>query len=86
MKYENIDEINRLVKQIKKDEKELELLLSYNVSAMKIVITSDRDTVCTIGIGNYEHPYTKTANTFIEDCAQILRDKITKQKTQLEKL
>lgn len=88
MKYENAKVVNDLLKQIAKDEKELERLSSYDTTQMKIIIVSNGYTgnIATVGIGDYEHPYTKSATTFIEDCIQILRNKITKSKNELEKL
>jgi len=87
MKYENIDRVNTITKQIKKDEKELEILTSYmDGDLIRVNISHNGATIQTIVVGDSEHKYTKNAIRFIEDCIQDCRDRITSSILELEKL
>lgn len=83
MKYENIETVNKLIKQIKSDEKQLEKLSGTGLTIALIDDKSVRIDYVKLG---YEHPYHKQAQSFVDDCIQILRDKITKMKSELEEL
>lgn len=83
MKYENFEAANRLMKSIKSDEKQLEQLAGTGVTIAIIDDKSNRIDYVKIG---YQHAYGKVAETFLSDCIQILRDKISKSKSELEKL
>jgi len=87
MKYENIEQVNKLIRSIKQDEAEINKLVSgKELGTLKVVVTFESKAVQTIGVGDFEHKYTRFANIFIEDCIQNLRDRITRQKEELESL
>ena len=87
MKYENAQQATSLIKQIQKEEKELEQLSAFEDGKLKVVIVKDTTTLATVGVGkSFEHPYSNQAQVFIEDCIQIVRDRLTLLKTELEAL
>jgi hypothetical protein len=86
MKYENFKTVTALVEKIDRHYRDLKSLQSKSVT----VIINENEIngrIMTIGAtGTYEHPYSKKAESFIDDLKMDLLTKISQLKKELAEL